>query len=132
MLLRSGMLKGGFYSHWPKTVGLELYKPLGPSGLAARWRNVPPEISEPTKEAAKLAPAPAIEEEAPELVEGALNKAARTKGEARKTHIGFRLAADVVESLKASGPGYNARVEEALRAAGFGAKAKKRPRVKAR
>ena len=45
------------------------------------------------------------------------------KAEAPKVHIGFRLAADVVESLKASGPGYNARVEEALRQAGFGARA---------
>ena len=36
-------------------------------------------------------------------------------------HIGFRLAADVVESVRASGPGYNVRVEQALRAAGFGA-----------
>src|SRR5690349_18176370 len=31
------------------------------------------------------------------------------------------MAPDVVESLKASGPGYNARVEQALRNAGFGA-----------
>jgi uncharacterized protein (DUF4415 family) len=54
------------------------------------------------------------------------NKGGRPKAEAPKVHIGFRLAADVVESLKASGPGYNVRVEEALRAAGFGAKAKKR------
>jgi uncharacterized protein (DUF4415 family) len=60
----------------------------------------------------------------------ALNKGGRPKAEAPKVHIGFRLAADVIESLKASGPGYNARVEQALREAGFGAKApaaKKRP-----
>jgi hypothetical protein len=31
------------------------------------------------------------------------------------------LAPDVVESVKASGPGYNTRVEQALRKAGFGA-----------
>ena len=55
----------------------------------------------------------------------ALNKNGRPKAGAPKVHIGFRLAADVVESLKASGPGYNVRVEEALRAAGFGARAKK-------
>ena len=121
LLLRSGMLKGGdFHSHGPASGHrLTLQRPLGPSRLAARYR----EVSEPTTEVAKVDPAPAIEEEAPELGEVALNKAARTKGEARKTHIGFRLAADVVESLKASGPGYNARVEQALRAAGFGAKA---------
>jgi hypothetical protein len=47
----------------------------------------------------------------------------RPKAEGPKVHIGFRLPADVVESLKASGPNYNRRVEEALRAAGFGAKA---------
>ena len=35
------------------------------------------------------------------------NKGGRPKAEAPKVHIGFRLAADVVESLKASGPGYN-------------------------
>jgi BrnA antitoxin of type II toxin-antitoxin system len=53
------------------------------------------------------------------------------KAEGPKVHIGFRLSADVVESLKASGPNYNRRVEEALRAAGFGAAkttpAKRRP-----
>lgn len=51
-------------------------------------------------------------------------KRGRPKGEAAKIHIGFRLAADVVESVKASGPGYNARVEQALRKAGFGAATK--------
>ncbi len=48
-------------------------------------------------------------------------KRGRPKAETTKIHIGFRLAADVVESVKASGPGYNARVEQALREAGFGA-----------
>ena len=50
----------------------------------------------------------------------------RPKAETTKVHIGFRLAADVVKSVKASGAGYNARVEQALRKAGFGAAAKKR------
>jgi uncharacterized protein (DUF4415 family) len=45
-----------------------------------------------------------------------------TKG--RKVHIAFRLAPDVVESVKASGPGYNRRIEQALRKAGFGASKK--------
>jgi uncharacterized protein (DUF4415 family) len=84
-------------------------QPLGPSGLTARWRDADP------------LPEPAIEEEAVPL-----NKGVRPKGEPPKQHIGFRLSADVVASLKASGPGYNVRVEQALRAAGFGAKAKKR------
>jgi uncharacterized protein (DUF4415 family) len=49
-------------------------------------------------------------------------KLGRPKAEAPKIHIGFRLASDVVASIKASGPGYNARVEQALREAGFGKK----------
>jgi uncharacterized protein (DUF4415 family) len=32
-----------------------------------------------------------------------------------KIHIGFRLAADVVHAIRASGRGYNARVEKVLR-----------------
>ena len=70
-----------------------------------------PGLAEPTKEDAD----PAV----------ALDKGARPKAEGPKVHIGFRLAADVVESLKASGPGYNVRVEQALRAAGFGAATKR-------
>ncbi len=52
-------------------------------------------------------------------------KLGRPKAEAPKVHIGFRLAPDVVASIKASGRGYNARVEQALRAAGFGEKVKR-------
>lgn len=44
----------------------------------------------------------------------------RPKAKAPKVRIGFRLSADVVASVRASGYGYNARVEEALRKAGFG------------
>ena len=36
---------------------------------------------------------------------------------APKEHIGFRLAADVVEAIRATGRGYNARVEKVLREA---------------
>jgi uncharacterized protein (DUF4415 family) len=32
-----------------------------------------------------------------------------------KVHIGFRLAADVVAAIRATGRGYNARVEKVLR-----------------
>jgi uncharacterized protein (DUF4415 family) len=100
-----------FRSHSQKTGGRWVtVRPLGPSGRAARFGDLPPE------------PSPAIEEEEAATAV-ALNKTGRSKGEAAKVHIGFRLAADVVESLKASGPGYNVRVEEALRQAGFGAKA---------
>jgi uncharacterized protein (DUF4415 family) len=56
------------------------------------------------------------------------NKRDRPKVKAPKVHIGFRLAADVVTSIKATGPGYNARVEHALREAGFG-KQKKTKRL---
>jgi uncharacterized protein (DUF4415 family) len=44
----------------------------------------------------------------------------RPKSESPKVRVGFRLSPDVVASIKASGPGYNARIEQALRAAGFG------------
>ena len=36
---------------------------------------------------------------------------------APKVHIGFRLAADVVSAIRATGRGYNARVEKVLREA---------------
>jgi uncharacterized protein (DUF4415 family) len=38
-------------------------------------------------------------------------------GDAPKLHIGFRLAADVVKGIRATGRGYNARVEKVLREA---------------
>lgn len=76
-----------------------------------------------------IAPHPVIEQELkpgepkpvrevmPELIEAAetYRRVGRPKAAAPKVHIGFRLAAEVVESIKASGPGYNARVEQALR-----------------
>lgn len=34
-----------------------------------------------------------------------------------KKHIGFRLSADIIELIRASGPGYDARVEKVLREA---------------
>ena len=57
-------------------------------------------------------------------------KLGRPKAEAPKIHIGFRLASDVVASIRASGPGYNARVEQALREAGFGKKIKRKSSLK--
>ena len=47
----------------------------------------------------------------------ALKKLGRPPVETPKVHIGFRLAADVVEGVRATGPGYNARVEKVLREA---------------
>lgn len=41
----------------------------------------------------------------------------RPRAETPKVHTGFRLAADVVEGIKATGKGYNARVESVLREA---------------
>jgi uncharacterized protein (DUF4415 family) len=38
-------------------------------------------------------------------------------GDVPKLHIGFRLAADVVNGIRATGRGYNARVEKVLREA---------------
>ena len=45
------------------------------------------------------------------------NRGGRPKVETPKVHIGFRLAADVVAGVKATGKGYNARVERVLREA---------------
>ena len=42
-------------------------------------------------------------------------KLGRPPVETPKIHIGFRLAADVVQAIRASGRGYNARVEKVLR-----------------
>jgi uncharacterized protein (DUF4415 family) len=39
----------------------------------------------------------------------------RPPAAAPKVHIGFRLAADVVNGIRATGRGYNARVEKVLR-----------------
>lgn len=41
----------------------------------------------------------------------------RPRVERPKAHVGFHLAADVVAGIKATGKGYNARVEKVLRAA---------------
>lgn len=43
------------------------------------------------------------------------NRGGRPAMEAPKVHIGFRLAADVVEGVKATGKGDNTRVEKVLR-----------------
>jgi uncharacterized protein (DUF4415 family) len=47
----------------------------------------------------------------------AWKKVGRPPVESPKVHIGFRLAADVVKGVRATGPGYNARVEKVLREA---------------
>jgi uncharacterized protein (DUF4415 family) len=45
----------------------------------------------------------------------AWKKRGRPPVEAPKVHIGFRLAADVVAGIRATGPGYNARVGQLRR-----------------
>ena len=47
----------------------------------------------------------------------AWKKVGRLPLESSKVHIGFRLAADVVSGVRASGPGYDARVEKVPREA---------------
>ena len=42
-------------------------------------------------------------------------KVGRPPVESPKVHIGFRLAAEVVKGIRATGKGYNARVEKVLR-----------------
>jgi uncharacterized protein (DUF4415 family) len=61
-----------------------------------------------------------IREVDPGMVEAAARFRSRGRpiiGEAPKMHIGFRLAADVVNGIRATGKGYNARVEKVLREA---------------
>ena len=58
----------------------------------------------------------------PELIEAVeqhRKKLGRPRSESPESIIGFRLSADLVERIRASGRGYNARVEEALRKADF-------------
>lgn len=47
----------------------------------------------------------------------AWKKRGRPPATTPKVHIGFRLAADVVDGIRATGRGYNARVEKVLREA---------------
>ena len=53
----------------------------------------------------------------PELVRKLRAQGGRPRLERPKVHVGFRLAADVVEGIKAAGKGYNAHVERVLREA---------------
>ena len=58
-----------------------------------------------------------FKEGVPRAVSGLENCSVRPIIERPKVHVGFRLAADVVEGIKATGKGYNARVEQVLREA---------------
>jgi uncharacterized protein (DUF4415 family) len=61
-----------------------------------------------------------------ETIERHRQKTGRPKAETPKVHIGFRLSADVVASIKASGRGYNVRVDKAFRKAFLGSPPKRR------
>jgi uncharacterized protein (DUF4415 family) len=52
-----------------------------------------------------------------EAVENFRGRGRPALGDSPKLHIGFRLAADVVRGIRATGRGYNARVEKVLREA---------------
>lgn len=52
-----------------------------------------------------------------EAVANYRKKTGRPPVEFPKTYIGFRLSADLVASIKATGRGYNTRVEKVLREA---------------
>ena len=56
-----------------------------------------------------------ISEMFPEQSKSLKNQGGRRRLERPKIHVGFRLAADVVEGIKATGKGFNARVEKVLR-----------------
>lgn len=43
------------------------------------------------------------------------NQGGRPRVEKPKVRVGFRLAADLVDGIRATGRGYNARVEQVLR-----------------
>ena len=77
----------------------------------ADWDAV--EIPEATAEDFKRAKP--FKEVFPEPFAGWKRRRGRPAVETPKTHIGFRLAADVVAGIKATGRGYNSRVEKVLR-----------------
>ena len=66
---------------------------------------------------ADFARAKPFKEGFPEQYSAWKNRGGRPPVESPKVHIGFRLAADVVEGVRATGKGYNARVEKVLREA---------------
>ncbi len=53
----------------------------------------------------------------PEFYAAWKNRGGRPPAAQPKLHIGFRLAADVVNGVRATGKGYNLRVERVLRKA---------------
>jgi uncharacterized protein (DUF4415 family) len=64
---------------------------------------------------ADFARAKPFKEGFPEFYAAWKNRGGRPPVEQPKLHIGFRLAAEVVNAIRASGKGYNQRVEKVLR-----------------
>lgn len=52
-----------------------------------------------------------------EAIENARRKRGRPPVEKPKSRVSFRLSPDIIEGIRASGRGYNARVEKVLREA---------------
>lgn len=79
----------------------------------------PPDFDEnPEWTEEDFAQAKPFKEGFPELYESwKRSKAGRPPSPQPKVHIGFRLAPDVVAGVRATGRGYNARVEQILREA---------------
>ncbi len=78
----------------------------------------PPDFDEnPEWTEEQFARARPFKEGFPEQYKAWKNRGGRPPIEQPKVHIGFRLAADVVKGVRATGPGYNARVEKVLREA---------------
>jgi len=77
------------------------------------WDSV--DVPEATE--ADFARAKPFKEAFPEQYQSWKRGRGRPKVATPKVHVGFRLAADVVNGIKATGRGYNARVEKVLREA---------------
>lgn len=85
--------------------------------MAKKVERPPPDFDEnPEWTEADFARAEPFGERFPEQFE-AWKKMGRPPVATPKKHIGFRLAADVVDGVRATGKGYNARVERVLREA---------------
>jgi uncharacterized protein (DUF4415 family) len=87
-----------------------------------------PDEENPELSAEDFARARPFKEVFPEHYEAWRKKMGRPPVARPKVHISFRLAADLVDRIRATGRGYNARVEEALRATFAQGKTKPRRR----
>ncbi len=82
-------------------------------------RKSPPESYDENPEwtEADFARAKPFKDGFPEVYTAWKNRGGRPPAAQPKLHIGFRLAADVVNGVRATGKGYNLRVEKLLREA---------------